>query len=197
MKLSELIKHLQKFASTYKDLEVWKGKIRPLEESDIFKEDQHFEIASEYSNTVLYGVELIDCLGAPCLKYIAADKETALKGVKLLQENYKYTTVRSIILKQFDQKELIDVSTLSLENIAKYGNIIEVYSIEHAPAITEERYKEVQNELIAIQNSNKVSLKYEGLFGHSILLRLNFGGLIDREKLIHRIVNFIEKFNKS
>ena len=197
MKLSELIKHLQKFASTYKDLEVWKGKIRPLEESDIFKEDQHFEIASEYSNTVLYGVELIDCLGAPCLKYITADKETALKGVKLLQENYKYTTVRTIILKQFDQKELISVSSLPLENIAKYGNIIGVYQIEHAPAITEERYKEVQNELTAIRNSNKISLKYEGLFGHSILLRLNFGGLIDRDKLIHRVRNFIEKFNKS
>ena len=197
MKLSELIKHLQKFASTYKDLEVWKGKIRPLEEFDIFKEDQHFEIASEYSNTVLYGVELIDCLGAPCLKYIAADKETALKGVKLLQENFKYSTAGAIILKQLDQKELINVSSLSLENIAKYGNIIGVYPIEHAPAITEERYKEVQNELIAIQNSNKVSLRYEGLFGHSILLRLNFGGLIDREKLIHRVVNLIEKFNKQ
>ena len=197
MKLSELIKHLQKLANIYKDLEVWKGKIRPLEESDIFKENKHFEIASEYSNTVLYGVELIDCLGTPCLKYIAADKETALKGVKLLQENYKYTTVRSIILKQFDQKELISVSSLPLENIAKYGNIIGVYSIEHAPAITEERYKEVQNELTAIRNSNKISLKYEGLFGHSILLRLNFGGLIDREKLIHRIVNFIERFNNK
>lgn len=197
MKLSELIKHLQKFANTYKDLEVWKGKIRPLEESDIFKEDQHFEIASEYSNTVLYGIELIDCLGAPCLKYIAANKEIALKGVKLLQENFKYSTAGAIILKQLDQKELINVSSLSLENIAKYGNIIGVYPIEHAPAITEERYKEVQNELITIQNSNKVSLRYEGLFGHSILLRLNFGGLINREKLIHRIVNFIEKFNKQ
>ena len=197
MKLSELIKRLQKLANTYKDLEVWKGKIRPLEESDIFKEDQHFEIASEYSNTVLYGVELIDCLGAPCLKYITADKETALKGVKLLQENYKYTTVRTIILKQFDQKELIKVSELPLKNIAKYGNIIGVYQIEHAPAITEERYKEVQNELTAIRNSNKISLKYEGLFGHSILLRLNFGGLIDRDKLIRRVRNFIERFNKQ
>ena len=79
MKLSELIKHLQKFANTYIDLEVWKGKIRPLEESDVFKEDGRFEIASEYSNTVLYGVEVIDCMGAPCLHYITADKETALK----------------------------------------------------------------------------------------------------------------------
>jgi hypothetical protein len=197
MKLSKLIKHLQKFASTYKDLEVWKGKIRPLEESDIFKEDQHFEIASEYSNTVLYGVGLIDCLGAPCLKYIAADKETALKGVKLLQENFKYSTAGSIILEQFDQKELIKVSELPLKNVAKYGDIIGVYQIEHAPAITDKRYKEVQNELTAIRNSNKISLKYEGFFGHSILLRLNFGGLIDREKLIHRVVNFIEKFNKQ
>ena len=197
MKLSELIKHLQKLANTYKDLEVWKGKIRPLEESDIFKENKHFEIASEYSNTVLYGVELIDCLGAPCLKYIAADKETALRGVELLQKNFRHYTGGPIILKQFDQKELINVSSLSLENIAKYGNIIGVYQIEHAPAITEERYREVQNELTAIRNSNKISLKYEGLFGHSILLRLNFGGLIDREKLIHRVVNFIERFNNK
>ena len=196
MKLSELIKHLQKFASTYKDLEVWKGKIRPLEESDIFKEDHRFEIASEYSNTILYGVELIDCLGAPCLRYIAADKETALKGVKLLQENFKYYTAGPIILKQFDQKELIEVSELPFKNIARYGNILGVYQIEHAPAITDERYKEVQNELAAIQNSNKISLKYEGLFGHSILLRLSFGGLIDRDKLIRRVWNFIKKFNK-
>lgn len=196
MKLSELIKHLQKFANIYKDLEVWKGKIRPLEEFDVFKEDGHFEIASEYSNTVLYGVEVIDCMGAPCLHYIATDKETALKGVKLLQENYKYSTAGPIILKQFDQKELIKVSELPRKNIAKYGNIIGVYQIEHAPAITDERYKEVQNELTTIQNSNKVSLKYEGSFGHSILLRLNFGGLIDREKLIHRVISFIERFNK-
>lgn len=197
MKLSELIKHLQKLANIYKDLEVWKGKIRPLEEFDIFKENNRFEIASEYSNTILYGIELVDCLGTPGLYYIAADNKTALKGVKLLQENFKYSTAGPIFLKQFDQKELIRVSTLPLENIAKYGNIIGVYSIENAPAITDERYKEVQNELTAIQNSNKVSLRYEGLFGHSILLRLNFGGLIDREKLIHRVVNFIEKFNKQ
>lgn len=196
MKLSELIKHLQKLANIYKDLEVWKGKIRPLEEFDVFKEDGRFEIASEYSNTVLYGVELVDCLGAPSLYYITADKETALKGVKLLQENYKYSTAGPILLKQFDQKELIKVSELPRKNIAKYGNIIGVYQIEHAPAITDKRYEEVQNELTAIQNSNKVSLKYEGSFGHSILLRLNFGGLIDREKLIHRVVNFIERFNK-
>ena len=196
MKLSELIKHLQKLANIYKDLEVWKGKIRPLEESDVFKEDGRFEIASEYSNTVLYGVEVIDCLGAPCLHYITANKETALKGVKLLQKNFKYSTAGPIILKQFDQKELIKVSELPLKNIAKYGNIIGVYQIEHAPAITDERYKEVQNELTAIQNSNKVSLKYEGSFGYSILLRLNFGGLIDREKLLCRVRNFIERFNK-
>lgn len=196
MKLSELIKHLQKLASIYKDLEVWKGKIRPLEESDVFKEDGRFEIASEYSNTILYGVEVIDCLGAPCLHYIAADKETALKGVKLLQKNFRHYTGGPIILKQFDQKELIKVSELPFKNIARYGDIIGVYQIEHAPAITEERYKEVQNELTAIRNSNKISLKYEGLFGHSILLRLSFGGLIDREKLLRRVRNFIERFNK-
>lgn len=196
MKLSKLIKHLQKLANTYKDLEVWKGKIRPLEESDIFKENGRFEIASEYSNTVLYGVEVIDCMGAPCLHYIAADKETALKGVKLLQKNFKYSTAGPIILIQFDQKELIKVSELPFKNIARYGDIIGVYQIEHAPAITDKRYKEVQNELTAIRNSNKISLKYEGLFGHSILLRLSFGGLIDRDKLIRRVRNFIERFNK-
>lgn len=196
MKLSELIKHLQKLANTYKDLEVWKGKIRPLEESDIFKEDQRFEVASEYSNTILYGVKLIDCMGAPSLYYIAADKETALKGVKLLQKNFRHYTGGPIILIQFDQKELIKVSELPFKNIARYGDIIGVYQIEHSPAITDERYKEVQNELTAIQNSNKISLKYEGLFGHSILLRLSFGGLIDREKLLRKVRNFIKRFNK-
>ena len=112
MKLSELIKHLQKLANTYKDLEVWKGKIRPLEKSDIFKEDQHFEIASEYSNTVLYGVELIDCLGAPCLKYIAADKEIAL---------FKYSSVKITLAPQFGinpiRHVINDPKMLSLSNI--------------------------------------------------------------------------------
>ena len=85
---------------------------------------------------------------------------------------------------------------MPFKNIARYGDIIGVYQIEHSPAITDKRYKKVQKELTAIQNSNKISLKYEGSFGNSILLRLSFGGLIDRDKLIRRVINFIKRFNK-
>jgi len=196
MKLSELIMYLQKLSNTYKDLEVWKGKIKPLEESDVIKENHHFEIASEYSDTILYGVELVDCLGAPSLKYLAANKEIALEGVKLLQKNYKHYTGGPIFLIEFDKKELMSTGNLYFEP-QKYGKIVGVYNIEHSPAITDKQYQEVQNELAAIKKSNKISLEYEGTYGHSVLLRLNFGGLVNRNKLLKRIHDFIKRFNNN
>lgn len=148
-------------------------------------------------NTTFYGIVLIDCLGVSDLKYITADKETALEGVKLLQKNYKYSTAGPIFLIEYNSKELISVNRHRVELNTTGGEIIGRYSVKQAPGVLDEDYRRFQEECKAFRESTKVSLQYEGTYGGSILLRLSFGGLIDREKLYKKLDKFIGKFNNN